>query len=410
MKRIFFANHSQFEGKYTNLGDWAIFEQMENIFLPEIQNGNIEIIVPSADVQYTTDNYHVTAFQRGGFKGIVNTLKWISKSDIVLIGGGEIVQDRSSLVYIPYLLIRPLIAKLLHKKLFAYAIGVGEKEEISILGKIQSRIVLNMFDTITVRDDKSYRILHEYLHVTKPRMHITADPALNLISKSKPEINMDKPFFVISVRSVYHRNGNLLPFSIRKKFGLVSKSYGLEINKFKSDIAHLAVNLMDKYNLRLKFLNTYTGKQMSASDDAFTADIISRIPSQYQSKIDIINAENTPSETKYVLGRAQFIISVPLHPLILGASEGVPVFGLAYASKNKCFMKQIGRDKNIYSVEKIGERLNVEKIISDISIIMSDIENYKIQLSKAVAEAKERERNNYKLLMETAGIGGAKRC
>ena len=410
MKRIFFANHCQFEGKYTNLGDWAIFEQMENLFLPEIQNGNIEIIVPSADVQYTTDHYHVTAFQRGGFKGIVNTLKWISKSDIVLIGGGEIVQDRSSLVYIPYLLIRPLIAKLLHKKLFAYAIGVGEKEEISILGKIQSRIVLNMFDTITVRDDKSCRILHEYLRVTKPKIYITADPALNLIPKSIFEMNMDKPYFVISVRSVYHRNGNLLPFSIRKKLGLVPKSYGMEINKFKSDIARLAVNLIDKYNFRLKFLNTYTGKQMSASDDAFTADIISRIPSQYQSKVDIINAENTPSETKYVLGRAQFVISVPLHPLILGASEGVPVFGIAYASKNKCFMKQIGQDKNIYPVEKIGERLNVEKIISDISLVMSDIENYKIQLSKAVAEAKEREHNNYRLLMETAGMEGAKRC
>ena len=158
MKRIFLANHAQFEGKYTNLGDWAIFEQMENLFLPEIYNGNIEIIVPSGDIKYTIDNYQVIAFQRGGFRGIVNTLKWIKKSDIIVLGGGEIIQDRSSLVYIPYLLIRPLIAKILHKKLFGYAIGVGEKEEISFLGKIQSKIVLNMFDTITVRDEKSNTI------------------------------------------------------------------------------------------------------------------------------------------------------------------------------------------------------------------------------------------------------------
>ncbi len=405
MKRIFFANHSQFEGKYTNLGDWAIFEQMENLFLPEIQNGNIEIIVPSADVKYTTDNYQVIAFKRGGIRGVINTLKWIAKSDVILIGGGEVVQDRSSLVYISYLLIRPMIAKILHKKLFAYAIGVGEEEEISFLGKIQSKIVLNMFDAITVRDEKSYRVLHEYIHITKPKIYITADPALNLISKPSLEVNMDKPYFVMSIRSVYHRNGNLLPFSIRKKLGLVSKTYNLEIDKFKNDIAYLAENLIDKYNFRLKFLNTYTGKQMSASDDKFTADIISRISSKYQSKIDIVSAENTPSETKYILGKAQFIISVPLHPLILGASENVPVFSLAYASKNKCFMKQIGRDENIYSVEKIGERLDIEKIIFDINEVMSNIEDYKIELSKVIKENKEKELNNYKLFMEIVSTG-----
>ena len=399
MKRILFANHAQFEGKRTNLGDWAIFEQMEEVFLPEIKRGSIEIIVPSSDVDYTNTHYHVTAFKRGGIQGVFRTLRWIIKSDMVLIGGGEIVQDRSSLVYIPYQLIRPFIAKLFGKKLFAYAIGVGEKEEISFWGKWQSKLVLNMFDIITVRDGKSAVVLQEYLKVKKPEIYVTADPALNLKAKKVDEANMESSYFVVSVRSVYHRNSNLLPFSIRKKLKLVPRRYYAEINLFKNDVAEIVEKLIEKYNFNVKFLNTYTGPQMSAADDEFTADVIGRIQPKYQSKISVINPENTPSEIKYILGKAQFIITVPLHPLILGASENVPVFSLAYASKNKSFMKQIGLSNNIYSVEQMGERLNVQKILDDIQTVMQNMTSYKKKLLKAVNYNKEKERENFKRLM-----------
>lgn len=407
MTRIFFANHAQFEGRYTNLGDWAIFEQMEKLFVPEIENGNIEIIVPSSDVIYTNSNYHVHAFKRGGIKGILNSLKWIIKSDIVVIGGGEIVQDQSSFVYIPYQLVRPFVAKILGKKLFAYAIGVGEKEEISFLGKLQAKFVLNMFDIITVRDEKSYKVLTQYLHVKKPQIYLTADPALNLEEKIVEEININKPYFVISARSVYHRNHNLLPFSVRKKMGLVSKEYYKEINQFKNDIALLTETIMAKYGLCAKFLNTYTGAQMSASDDKFTTDIILRIPDKYQTNIEVLNAVYTPSEIKYILGRSQFIITVPLHPLILGASENVPVFSLAYASKNKSFMHQIKRSQNVYKVEKIGDRLDLVRITADIDEVMNNIGTYKNNLKQIVEENKQKERNNYRLLM--ALVNGTKR-
>lgn len=399
VKRILFANHAQFEGMYTNLGDWAIFEQMEKALLPEIERKNVEIIVPSSDTDYTNSHYHVTAFKRGGVQGIFNTLKWIIKSDVIVIGGGEIVQDRSSLVYIPYQLIRPFIAKIFGKKLFAYAIGIGEREEISTLGKWQARLVLNMFDVITVRDEKSYRVLKSYLKVNKPEIYLTADPALNLKAKEPVETNMQTPYFVMSVRSVYHRNGNLLPFSIRKKLGLIPKEYYREINRFKNDIADMVEKLMDEYGLQVKFLNTYTGLQMSASDDKFTADIIKRISSKYRSHVDVISKNNTPSQIKYILGQSQFIVTVPLHPLILGASENVPVFSLSYASKSTSFMRQIGRSENVYNVEQIGQQLDVEHILKDIRDVMGNLDKYKKDLSKRVNYNKEKEQDNLRRLM-----------
>lgn len=247
MKRILFANHAQFEGRYTNLGDWAIFEQMVADLLPEIKKKNIEVLVPSANPEYTNSRYPVSAFKRGGLAGIINTLKAIISSDIVVAGGGEIIQDKSSMVYIPYQLIRPLIAKILGKKLFAYAIGVGEKDEISILGKIQAAIVMNMFDIITVRDEKSYHILKSWLHVSKPAIYLTADPALNLTADRTQIEEKKTPYCVISVRSVYHRNHNILPFSLRKRLGLLPKHYFQAIDIFKTDIAKIVDYIIDKY-------------------------------------------------------------------------------------------------------------------------------------------------------------------
>lgn len=397
MKKILFANHAQFERRHTNLGDWAIFEEMTDRFRDDVARHKVEIIVPSSDPAYTMTHYPVTAFQRGGIRGIINTLTWIAKSDVIVIGGGEIVQDKSSLVYIPYQLIRPLIGKMLGKKLFAYAIGIGEKEEISFIGKCQAKFVLNLFDIITVRDEKSYMVLKEYLQVKKPQMVLTADPALNLKAQSAAT-DIDQPFFVVSVRSVYHRNHNILPFSIRKKMGLLPKQYYSEIERFKTDIAKLADGLMDEYGYHVKFLNTYVGKSMSAADDKFTADIISRMEPSHIHNVSTIDLSLKPAEIKYLLGQSQFIITVPLHPLILGASENVPVFAIAYASKNKSFMKQIRHPEHIYPVESIGQKLNIGQIRKDIRDVMKNRTAYLNELNEIVTYHKKLEKKNFHLL------------
>lgn len=405
MKTIYFANHAQFEGKYTNLGDWAIFEQMIGQLTPYIKQKECKVVVASSEPEFTSEHYPVISFQRGGIKGIFNTLKWLWKSDIVVIGGGEIVQDLSSMVYIPYQLIRPFIGKLFGKKLFAYAIGIGEEWEISKIGKLQAKIVLNMFDVITVREHKSLRVLKDYLHVKKPNIYLTADPALNL-NKRHGNINVaSSPFVVMSVRSVYHRTRSVLPFSIRKKLKLIPKQYYVEIELFKKEIAKIASEIVKKYNLNIIFLNTYTGKSMSANDDLFSLDVISKIPHNIRHKVSIIDEVLFPSEIKQILADSKLIMSVPLHPLILGASENVPVISFAYASKSICFMNEIDMFEYIHEVVRIGDRLKTNKVMDQIEYIMSNYENVRKEISQKLCGLKNREEKNIELLLDLAGIG-----
>lgn len=401
MKTIFFANHAQFEGRYTNLGDWAIFEHMIEELSPYIEKKEVEVIVPSADVEFTMNNYPVLAFNRKGIAGFFRTIKYIIKSDVVVIGGGEIVQDRSSLVYIPYQLYRPFIGKLFSKKLFGYAIGVGEANEISWLGKIQARLVLNSFDVITVRDKKSLNVLRDYIKVNRPKIYLTADPALNLQPQKAINAQLyEKDFFVVSVRSVYHRNHNILPFSIRKKMGLIPKEYYKEIDIFQQEVAEIIKLLAKEFQMPVYFLNTYVGKEMSASDDKFTSEVVNKISTNGEVKMHLIDMDNTPSQIKYILGKSKFVFTVPLHPLILAASQYVPVFSMSYASKNKSFMEQINQEKYVYPVEEIGQRLDKNIVYEDIKYVMSNIETYRTKLQTYVNENKQVERNNCKYLLQ----------
>ena len=45
----------------------------------EIHKGEIEIVVPSLDVEFTSDNYPVIAFRRGGIRGRMMILWFIQK-------------------------------------------------------------------------------------------------------------------------------------------------------------------------------------------------------------------------------------------------------------------------------------------------------------------------------------------
>lgn len=150
----------------------------------------------------------------------------------------------------------------------------------------------------------------------------------------------------------------------------------------------------------MKFLNTYVGEKMSASDNLFTVDVINRTSQKSRDYIEIIDIKNTPRENKAVLRDAEFILTVPLHPLILGASEGVPVLSLAYASKNVCFMKQIKQDKYIYRVENLGDKIPMERVLNDIDFIVKNRAKCSKEIQQIVKPLKELERMNAKLLLD----------
>jgi len=379
-KRIFLATQAQFEGIKTNLGERAIFKQM----LREIKkyNPNVKISVLSNSIQYTKKKYGIDPVPLGGIKGVISSLKAIMQCDILIVGGGELIQDKSSLVMIPYILMRPLIAKLFRKKIVAYAVGIGEDDEITNFGKFLTRIILNHFDLITVRDTKSKEMLFK-LGISKPKIFEAADVANTLPIPSQKRIeqilkiegifDLKKPIVAFSMRSVFHRTHSLLPFSYRKRLGLLPKEYFNKIMDFKEKIAKVADFIIKKYDTNIIFIPSYKGKKLSARDDEFSKEIMNLIKNK--DRVFLIKKDYSPEEIKGLLSIAEMIIGVPLHALILGGSANVPLIDINYASKGRAYMEQIGQQEYVMHVENPSDNLDLELLIKLIEKIWKNRQN-----------------------------------
>ncbi len=402
-KRIFLATQAQFEGRKTNLGERAIFAQM----LREIRkySPNVKISVLSSSPSYTRERYEVDPVPLGGIRGVINSLKTIMKCDILIVGGGELIQDKSSLVMVPYILIRPLIAKLFRKKVVAYAVGIGEDDEITNFGKSLARRIMNHFDLITVRDTKSKEMLFK-LGITKPKIFEAADAANTLPMSSRKRTkeileiegitNLKKPIVAFSMRSVFHRTHSLLPFSYKKKLGLLPKEYFKEITDFKEKIAKAADFIIEKYNANIIFVPSYKGEKLSARDDEFSKEIIELIKNKDQAVL--IKNDYAPEEIKGLFSVAEIIIAVPLHSLILGGSANVPLIDINYASKGRAYMEQIGQQKYILHVENPSDDLDLEVLINLIEEIWKNRQNIRKILEERNKIVFEKAQKSAKLL------------
>jgi len=367
--RIFLANQAQFEGIRTNLGERAIFSQMLKEIREHIPDAEISVL--SSDLAYTKGTFNVLAVPLGGVRGAMNTLSAIFGCDVLIVGGGELIQDKSSLAMIPYILMRPSIAKILGKKVVAYGVGIGEDDEITSFGKLLSRLVMNKFDLITTRDTKSTEMLAN-MRINKPEIIQAADVANNLVPchRERAEAILAKegvydirrPKVTFSMRSVFHRTHSVLPFSYRKKLGLLPLEYHEKIKEFKQIIAQAADYVIEKYGADVLFIPAYKGEKLSAMDDTFSMEIIQIMKNKNQAFL--IRGDYEPEEIKGLFSLAELLVAVPLHSLILSGSSGIPLIDINYASKGKAYMEQIGQEKYILHAENPSDNIELDALIN----------------------------------------------
>lgn len=133
-----------------------------------------EITVFSNSPAETRQMYGVRAINRWNPFGVVWTLM---RSDLLLSGGGGLLQDVTGVLSICYYLMVVLLALAVGKPVVYYAQGVGPVR--SRFGRWLTRVVSNRVDLITVRDQAS-RDDFLAMGVNRPPMAVTADPVLAL--------------------------------------------------------------------------------------------------------------------------------------------------------------------------------------------------------------------------------------
>ena len=148
MKRILLSGYYGF----GNVGDEAILTS--TIKTLQLQAPGVQIAVLSNEPAETARTYNVRAMHRMWPHHVLNA---ISETDLVVFGGGSLLQDDTSLRSLLYYLSVIFLAKIMGKPVIVYANGIGPLH--SRLGRFLTRVALNTVKDITVRDQESFKEL-----------------------------------------------------------------------------------------------------------------------------------------------------------------------------------------------------------------------------------------------------------
>lgn len=292
---------------FGNCGDEATLQAM-TVNIRDMAD-DVKITALSYKPELTKTEYNIESVQRFN---VMQVFKVIRQSDIILSGGGTLLQDGTSTRSLLYYLSIIKAAKIMRKRVMLYANGIGP-----VNGKFNRKLikhVVNSVDFITLRESMSANDLRE-IGVKKPEIHITADPAFTLKSISdnkvsevflREEIPVDKSIIGVSVRSWNGFNGEEYIQKIAKvcdKFAKEGKTILLIPMQFPKDVA-----------ISKKLMNTM------------------------EEKAYILKNEYTPMEILGIIGKADVMLSMRLHTLIFAGVKRVPMVGIIYDPKVEYYL------------------------------------------------------------------------
>lgn len=359
-----------------NAGDEALMI----VLLKQLRStyDNCEITIFSDDVEYSKTRYDEKFVYSGG-RGLlepnkrgINSISWFFKNikeiyncNILITGGGTILQDTTNFMFVPFWLSKILLAKLFYKKTVMYGIGVGPMK--TKFAKFLTYLIVNRMDLITLRGPLSFDELKR-IKIDKPPIHVLSDPALVL-----EKANTQRVKELLNNECV-NTISNIIGFSVRHWFinhkkSLHGEPVWDEVNKCRYNnlitcFALLADYLVDKYNNNILFIPMSIKE---SKDDRQAAEDIVKLM-QNKSSAYIIRGDYTPQETKGIIGQCTILVAMRLHSAIFAVPQKIPVLPVGYGDKMKDFMSTVELDNlviNVNNIDIIQLKKIADQIIAD---------------------------------------------
>ena len=300
---------------FYNVGDEAILEA--TVTLLRRHRPNLDIVVLSADPAHTRRCYGVEAVPRTSIPAVAKALR---RADLLVSGGGGLLQDVTSWRTVPYYLGIMQLAMLLGTRVAVYNQGIGPLER-----NFSRRIVkgvLSRVDCLSVRDPASAHLLRQ-LGITGEIL-TAADPVFTLDPPSRSEVerclqehglqkDRENPLIAISMR--------LLP-------------QGEKSDYFIRLAREACLYLEREKGARFLFLPC---QQSDLDAGRAVFEVLS--PGHL-----IIEDNITPREMLRLIGGVDLLLGMRLHALIFAAVCGVPSVGLPYDPKVNALLKLMGEE------------------------------------------------------------------
>lgn len=348
---------------FNNSGDEAILLSMhKNI---EKLGDNIHITVLSNRPDETKNKYGVNVVYRFSF---LEVFRAIRHCDVLLSGGGSLLQDTTSTRSLMYYLSIILLAKLCRKKVMLYANGIGPVSKNS--NRHIVKMVVNKADTITLREENSYEELRS-MGVTNPNAFVTADPVFTMEGISKEAglevlknigVPTDRPIVGVSVRN------------------------WKGIDQFVDEFAALCDDIYEKYNRSIVFIVMQVPNDINVSE---------KVQQKMKNPSFVLKENYSPYEIMGMISAMDFILSMRLHTLIFAARQRIPLIGFVYDPKIEYYLEKI----NMPIGGKVGD-FNKESAMEKVDDMINNRQKYLDILETAAKELEEAAHKNEDYLIE----------
>ena len=283
---------------------------------------HVRLTVLSQNPADTTTLHGLEAVNRMDMKQVRATLR---QSDLLISGGGSLLQDTTSARSLLYYLWIARMAFQAGKPVMFYAQGMGPLRRK--MSRLLTRQVANRAAYLTVRDEPSAQLL-KAIGVTNPNLEITADPAFALAPAEEDKVDSLCRAEGISATAP------LIAVALRPWSGS-------------------GPSPLDNYARLLTSLQTQTGAQIvllpmhSHDDVTFACDVASRTGNA--EAFPVVKNSYAPDALLGLVGRMQAVVAMRLHALIFAARMSVPPFALAYDPKVENLMQLLGLPDSLSS-------------------------------------------------------------
>lgn len=297
---------------FNNIGDESILRAVIDNLQDKLDN--IEITVLSKDPVTTAEKYGVSSVNRKSIKSIISAVK---NCDLLVSGGGSLLQDVTSKKSILYYLIIMWMAQFFRKKIFIYSQGIGPIN--STLNRKLTSMTLSKVSGIVVRDEASKEFLAE-IGVVSNKVVVTADPVLRI-----------KPVPLLIGQEILRKEG----ININKE--QLTIGFAIRERKLNSEFINelcIAMNrLIEEKNAQIILIPFHFSEDVT---------VIEEIEKRLGNKVYSIKHKYLTNEMLSIIGNMDLLVGVRLHALIHSAIMNVPMIGISYDPKINSFMKSIG--------------------------------------------------------------------
>ncbi|NLI89976.1 MAG: polysaccharide pyruvyl transferase CsaB [Epulopiscium sp.] len=328
---------------FNNTGDEAVLDSILKALKKECKGKKLEITVLSNEPDKTSSLYKANAINRWDMKSIYKEIK---KCDLLISGGGSLLQDVTSNKTVPYYLLIIKIAQLYKKDVVFYSQGYGPVNKRH--NKYLIKRVLNKVDHIFVRDRNSKKALVD-IGIKTPTIVVAADPVLGMVVDRQADIR---------AREIIEKHG-----SKRKRVGIYLRSW--ENDQLLIKKTNILTTMLDKAGFDVFLI------PMQEPDDA---EFLSKITADRLSVHRVVDKLSI-EEVFALTGQMDIVIGMRLHALIMATAQGVATVGLSYDPKVDDFMDMIGNEHcfDVNEFDPMDIINSIKKQLEQIDIVEQDI-------------------------------------